>query len=157
MTNSNLSEIFFGNNLRFLRKLKNITLVELSNATNISKSALSDYENGKNTPGIDVISIISTYFDIAIELLIYSDISEYFDKNKNFNLSRLKQVAKNPEDLTLFENEKYSFSVKLLNQKLASTELQNKMLAQLLDSKEAENKTLKINIKLLEEKLKNYS
>ncbi len=48
-------------------------------------------------------------------------------------------------------------NIKLLNQKLESTQLQIQMLKQLLDSREAENKTLKINIKLLEEQLKNFS
>jgi len=45
----------------------------------------------------------------------------------------------------------------LITQKLESTQLQIQMLKQLLESREAENKTLKINIKLLEEQLRNFN
>lgn len=59
------------------------------------------------------------------------------------------------ESESSFENldqEKYQFHLKLLHQRLESATLRFQMLQQLLQSKESENKTLRINIKLLEEK-----
>ena len=47
---SNKTEYFFGNNLRFLRKSKKMTLLGLSETLKISKSAISDYEIGKTLP-----------------------------------------------------------------------------------------------------------
>lgn len=153
MDNSNKSEYFFGNNLRFLRKLKKMTLLGLSDVLKISKSAISDYETGKSLPGLDVVQKFSTFFDVAIDHLYNSDISEIHKRTGNLSLKKDDKITlQNSTDIA-FENEKYIFSVKLLTQKLESTQLQIHMLKQLLESREAENKTLKINIKLLEEQL----
>lgn len=154
MNNSTFSEFKFGKNLRFLRKHNRITLVELSESINIGKSTLSDYENNKTLASVDAIIKVSLYFNISIDILLNSDISELYSNKKNLNFAKPRSFPENENDLANFENEKYSFSVKLLHQKLESIDLQNKMLHHLLESKEAENKTLKINIKLLEEKLK---
>jgi len=152
---SNNTEYFFGKNLRFLRKSKKMTLLMLSEALKISKSAISDYEIGKTLPGLDVVQKLSTYFEIPIDDLYNSDIMEFYKKGGEKIKKRKVLNADNDASLE-FENEKYSFNIKLLTQKLESTQLQIQMLKQLLESREAENKTLKINIKLMEEQLKNF-
>ncbi|MBK9736280.1 MAG: helix-turn-helix transcriptional regulator [Saprospiraceae bacterium] len=133
-----------------------MTLLELSEKLKISKSAISDYEIGKTLPGLNVVQKFSEFFNIAIDNLYNSDITELFDKTgevikkkKDESLERIKTVE--------VENEKYIFNIKLLTQKLESTQLQIQMLKQLLESREAENKTLKINIKLLEEQQRKFS
>ena len=153
---SNKTEYFFGNNLRFLRKSKKMTLLGLSETLKISKSAISDYEIGKTLPGLDVVQKFSDFFEIPIDDLYNSDIPEFYKKG-GLKIKKRKALNIDNETAVEFENEKYSFNIKLLNQKLESTQLQIQMLKQLLDSREAENKTLKINIKLLEEQLKNFS
>lgn len=155
MENSKKSEYFFGNNLRFLRKSKKMTLVELSELVKISKSALSDYENGKFLPSLDIGQKLSVYFRVPIDKLYNSDISEKISNNFSSNWDVTLSKIANIDELA-FENEKYIFNIKLLSQKLESIQLQIQMLKQLLDSREAENKTLKINIKLLEEQLRNF-
>ena len=152
---SNKSEYFFGNNLRFLRKSKKMTLLSLSEALKISKSAISDYEIGKTLPGLDVVQKFSDFFEIPIDDLYNSDIVDFYKKG-GIKIKKRKALNADNDSNNEFENEKYSFSVKLLTQKLESTQLQIQMLKQLLVSREAENKTLKINIKLLEEQLKNF-
>ena len=154
MNNSILSEFKFGKNLRFLRKHHKTTLIELSESLHIGKSTLSDYENNKTLASIDAVIKVSSHFNVSMDILINSDISELYNIKKNLNFAKPKSIPENENDLAIFENEKYSFSVKLLHQKLESINLQNKMLHHLLESKEAENKTLKINIKLLEERIK---
>ena len=74
MENSNKTEYFFGKNLRFLRKLKKLTLLELSEMLKISKSAISDYEIGKSLPGLDVVQKFSQFFETPIDTLYNSDI-----------------------------------------------------------------------------------
>ena len=146
---SNNSEYFFGNNLRFLRKSKKLTLLELSKTINVSKSALSDYETFKTIPSLDVVKKLSSFFNIPMDALYNSDISEIYKNDKIHTFRPLEQGNQ-----LAFENEKYIFSMKLMAQKLESTQLQIQMLKQLLASKESENMTLGINIKLLEERLK---
>jgi len=151
---SNNSEYIFGNNLRFLRKLKKMTLLGLSDVLKISKSAISDYENSKSLPGLDVVQKFSSYFGIPIDDLYNSEISEIYKKNGSIYTNEAQKTSKHKTEDIAFENEKYIFNVKLLTQKLESTQLQIQMLKQLLESREAENKTLKINIRLLEEQIK---
>jgi transcriptional regulator with XRE-family HTH domain len=153
---SNKSEYFFGKNLRFFRKLKKMTLLELSETLKISKSAISDYEIGKSLPGLDVVQKFSHFFETPIDNLYNSDISELYKKDGP-NFIKIKSSPLTDEKDIKFENEKYLFNIKLITQKLESTQLQIQMLKQLLESREAENKTLKINIKLLEEQLRNFS
>ena len=144
MKNSDKMEYFFSKNLKKLRKIHNLTLVELSKESKISKSTLSDYENGKSVPPLDVISEICNYFNVTFEQISNSEISEL-------------EIEKNKEKTqfdSLFENEKYKLHLNLLNQKVETVQLQIKLLEQLVKSREAENKTLKMNILLLEQKLK---
>jgi len=156
MENSNKMEYFFGKNLRFLRKFKKMTLLDLSRLLKISKSAISDYEIGKSLPGLDVVQKFSQFFETPIDYLYNSDIPELYKKS-GANFAKSKASILTDEKDLAFENEKYLFNIKLITQKLESTQLQIQMLKQLLDSREAENKTLKINIKLLEEQLRNFS
>ena len=146
---SNNSEYLFGNNLRFLRKSKKMTLLELSKSIQVSKSALSDYETYKTIPSLDVVKKFSNFFNIPMDALYNSDISEILKKDKMHSFKQdLQQENK------ILDHEKYTFNLKLLTQKLESTQLQIQMLKQLLASKESENMTLGINIKLLEERIK---
>lgn len=155
MENSTKTEYFFGKNLRFLRKLKKMTLLDLSETLKISKSAISDYEIGKSLPGLEVVRKLSQFFESPIDILYNSDIPELYKKNgPNFTKGK-PMVLADEKDLA-FENEKYLFNIKLITQKLESTQLQIQMLKQLLESREAENKTLNINIKLLEGQLRNF-
>lgn len=144
-------ENIFGGNIRFLRKTKKLTLIELSEMLNISKSALSDYETGKSIPGLDVVQKFSTFFQIPMDALYNARIPEGQSTEKPMNAPKQE---KNLEDVAL-ENEKYMFNLRLLHQKLEGQQVQMQLIQQLLESREAENKTLKMNIRLLEAQLKN--
>ncbi|MCE2789715.1 MAG: helix-turn-helix domain-containing protein [Saprospiraceae bacterium] len=144
-------ENIFGENIRFLRKSKKLTLIEFSDQLSVSKSALSDYETGKSIPGLDVVQKFSTYFQIPIDELYNSRIPEGRSTGSSHNSS---DQEKNLQQVAL-ENEKYMFNLKLLHQKLESQQIQMQLVRQLLESREAENKTLKMNIRLLEAQLKN--
>ena len=153
--NSNISENKFAKNLRYLRKVRKLTLFELSSESQISKSALSDYETGKSKPGLETLLKLSMYFEVPLDELNNSDISEFIKSSGNDLQSEPKE-KKSSRYAPELENERYDFHLKLLNQKLESTKLQMQLLRQLLESREAEIKTLKINLKLLEEQAKRY-
>lgn len=148
-------EIFIGQNIRYLRKHHKLTLIELSEQAGISKSALSDYETGKSIPGLDILQKFSDIFNISISHLHNSDIPSLIKKGLMTHDTG-DDVAVQMSKLDV-ENDRYIFNIELLNQRLESLMVQMQLLRQLLESREAENKTLKINIRLLEEKLKYQS
>ena len=141
---------YFGNNIKFLRKRKKLTLVEMSALTGISKSALSDYENNKSTPGLEILRVFSSFFEVSIDDILKSDMTG--PKSHNPDNKTDKEVDHTDQMYENLDQEKYQFHLKLLHQRLESATLRFQMLQQLLQSKESENKTLRINIKLLEEK-----
>ncbi|MDF8366200.1 helix-turn-helix transcriptional regulator [Weissella paramesenteroides] len=56
--------------LKALRKDKNLTLVQLGNATGILPSNISRYENGLREPGISMLVKLADYFDVSVDYLI---------------------------------------------------------------------------------------
>lgn len=57
-----------------IRNSRNITLVELSKHTGISKTTLNNIENGKVMPRIDQLEAIARFFHIRITELFDSEI-----------------------------------------------------------------------------------
>ena len=136
-------EKIIGKKIRDLRKGQKMTLIQMSKLVNISKSSISDYENGKSVPSLEVLLTLSKFFNVNLDFFINSEKME-------FNILEIKKS--NPIE-EAFENEKYQLHLKLMNQKVESIHLQLQLLKQVLASKEAENKTLQINIQLLEQRL----
>lgn len=56
--------------LREIRKKRKISQLQASFALNISREALSYYENGKRSPDIDMLVKMSSYFKVSIDYLI---------------------------------------------------------------------------------------
>lgn len=147
-------ENIFGNNIRKLRKKKKLTLVEVAKALKISKSALSDYESGKSKPGLDVVVKLSEYFYIPVDDLNNSDIPEFENVEFEFKRTIKPPVSLESLDEITQWKQRNDFNVNLLRQKNESLEMQLELVKELIQSKEAENKSLQIQVKLLQEKLK---
>lgn len=126
-------------NLHLLRKYHGYTLVELARLLQISKSALSDYENAKSPPSFELVYQYCIRFNVDLAVIG----SELLEEEK-FKSGKYQRSRVNPIDL-LVMNQKQA----LLQQKLESMEVQLTLLNQLLESKESENKTLKMQIDLL--------
>ena len=69
--------IKFGENLKKLRKLKNLNQQKVAMDLNITQEALSYYENGKREPNLQMLANMSKYFNVSIHYLI---MGEEFDK-----------------------------------------------------------------------------
>ena len=69
--------IKFGENLKKLRKLKNLNQQKVAMDLNISRESLSYYENGKREPNLQMLANMSKYFNVSIHYLI---MGEEFDK-----------------------------------------------------------------------------
>ena len=56
--------------LRKIRKERNLNQLKVAMDLNISREALSHYENGKREPSIDMLNKLSEYFGVSIDYLI---------------------------------------------------------------------------------------
>lgn len=56
--------------LREIRRLKRMSQVKLSMDLNISREAISNYENGRRSPDVDMLVKMSDYFNVSIDYLI---------------------------------------------------------------------------------------
>ena len=56
--------------LREIRKKKDLNQLKVAFDLNISREALSHYENGKRSPDIEMLVRLSKYFDVSIDYLI---------------------------------------------------------------------------------------
>ena len=56
--------------LKLIRKQKNYNQLKVAMDLSISREALSHYENGKRSPDIDMLILLSNYFNVSIDFLI---------------------------------------------------------------------------------------
>ena len=56
--------------LKLLRKERNLNQLKVALDLNISREALSHYENGKRSPDIDMLRKLSDYFNVSIDFII---------------------------------------------------------------------------------------
>ena len=60
----------FAKKLKELRKEKNISLIQLENAVGISKSSISDWENGKSIPNAKAVVALAKFFEVSTDYLL---------------------------------------------------------------------------------------
>ena len=56
--------------LKIVRNKHNLNQLKVAMDLNISREALSHYENGKRDPSIDMLKKLSAYFNVSIDFLI---------------------------------------------------------------------------------------
>lgn len=77
-----------GLNLKYLRKLKNLTQQELANHLDIRRSSIGAYEECRATPRYDTLERISDFFGVSIDLLVKEDLSNYSEEELRDEKSR---------------------------------------------------------------------
>lgn len=65
-----MSRGVFMKGLKIVRKMRNLNQQKVAMDLNISREALSHYENGKRDPSIDMLKKLSSYFNVSIDFLI---------------------------------------------------------------------------------------
>lgn len=68
----------FGDRIKQLRELKNLTRDELANSLNISYSALSKYETNVRFPDKDTLKKLASFFNVSIDYIL-----DYSTNNKS--------------------------------------------------------------------------
>ena len=56
--------------LKNIRKQRKLNQQKVAMDLNISREALSYYENGKRSPDVNMLVILSNYFNVSIDYLI---------------------------------------------------------------------------------------
>lgn len=56
--------------LKIIRKKKKYSQLKVALDLNMSREALSHYENGKRSPDLQMLRQLSNYFDVSIDFLI---------------------------------------------------------------------------------------
>ena len=56
--------------LKMIRKQRNLNQLKVALDLNISREALSHYENGKRSPDVEMLRRLSEYFDVSIDFLV---------------------------------------------------------------------------------------
>ena len=56
--------------LKIVRKERKLNQLKVAMDLNISREALSHYENGKREPSLDMLNKLSKYFNVSIDYLI---------------------------------------------------------------------------------------
>lgn len=56
--------------LKIIRKQKKYSQLKVAMDLNISREALSYYENGKRSPDLQMLRILSSYFCVSIDFLV---------------------------------------------------------------------------------------
>ena len=56
--------------LKLIRKQRKLNQLKVASDLNISREALSHYENGKRSPDVDMLRKLSEYFNVSIDFLI---------------------------------------------------------------------------------------
>ncbi len=83
---------YFSQNIKFLRKKRNLTQEEIAVALEIKRSTLSGYENRVGQPNLSTLVQFSEFFDVRVDTLLKADLSALSE-------SQYKQFEK---DLDLF-------------------------------------------------------
>ena len=65
-----MSEVFGLVGLKIIRRQKNLNQLKVALDLNVSREALSHYENGKRCPDLQMLRRLSEYFNVSIDFLV---------------------------------------------------------------------------------------
>ena len=84
-------------NLKYLRKKKGLTQLELRTILGYTRSTWSNYENGITNPSIEDIITISNFFGITLDDLIMNDLPARIHSDE-------KDAAASPHSPVIYSN-----------------------------------------------------
>ena len=68
-----MPNIQLANNLRYLRKKRNLRQEDIGNILNISRQAYSNYENCTRTPDLDTLLQLCDFYKVSLDNLVLED------------------------------------------------------------------------------------
>ncbi len=70
-------------NLIFLRKKNNLTQLELAERINYSDNAISRWERGEVTPGIEILQLLANFYNLTVEDLLNPALIKNVEKDNS--------------------------------------------------------------------------
>lgn len=67
--------LLFSSNIKYLRKQKKVTQLDIANAVGVSDNAISNYENGKFYPTADILVKLCEYLNVSSDDLLLKDLA----------------------------------------------------------------------------------
>lgn len=105
---------FLGTNLKFLRKINELSQEELAEIVKYSFRTISKWEIGESIPSYDNLQVLSKTFNVSVDDLMEKDLSSV----KDFHAFSSKLVD-NENNFLLFQKELYKYIfVKSLDENL---------------------------------------
>ena len=83
----------FSNNLRILRREKNITQKQLASYLCLSRSTIAGYETKSHQPDFATLEKLATYFEVSIDYLITGE-EKLRHKDTTVKFNQLPQIKK---------------------------------------------------------------
>lgn len=72
--------------LRELRKARGYSQQDIARELNISRQAISKWENGKSYPDLDNLILLSTFYDVPLDHFFVAKLEKTKKKQKNYIL-----------------------------------------------------------------------
>lgn len=85
----------FSEKITKLKKLKNLSQVDLAETTGISRDAISKYERGDSVPSVEYAKRIADALGVSLDYLVSDDDKE--EVLDNDTVKRIKDIQKLPE------------------------------------------------------------
>ena len=94
----------FGNNIKKIRILKNMSQQELGELFDISRGSIGSYEEGRAEPKIDSVIKIAAYFKLSIDALLTKELT--VNDLSNFTNKIIQQTSTVKEEKTHTSSQK---------------------------------------------------
>lgn len=88
----------FGDIIKKLRTLRNLSQVQLASALNISKQTVSNWENNNIMPSVEMLTAIAQYFSVSTDYLLELDHKTYIEVS-GLSLEELTHIQQIIDDI----------------------------------------------------------
>lgn len=143
------SEIL-ASNIKYIRKMHKDTLESLAKALQVSKSSISDYEKNYTLPSLFFLDAFCKHYNVELGLIRQVDFRSASIYQKRIPQGVSFEINETGPQGIVQSDEK---NLKLLEQRMQGLEVQLKLMSQLNSAREIENRTLKMQLELLSERL----
>lgn len=110
-----MDKLFLTSNLKHLRKVNNITQLDLAKKLNVSQAAVGNYESGYRVPESITLLQISRIFNITVDSLLFDDLRQ-IDIYKEAELKALRnRVIHRLDTMTTEELKKFESILELID------------------------------------------
>lgn len=95
-----MKEIWFADNLRFLRKSRHLTQEEVGKVVDKGKNAIYQWEQGNTEPTLRDISELATFFNVPVDVLLFFDITKPYPSSMAERLAEdYNELSKEKQDV----------------------------------------------------------